>query len=412
MIDFKKFELDNGLKIIFNKDETTPVVSLNILYNVGAKDENPKQTGLAHLFEHLMFTGSVNIPNYDNPLEKVGGKNNAFTNNDITNFYLTVPKQNIETAFWLESDRMNQLAFSQKKLDIQKNVVIEEFKETCLNQPYGDIWLLLRPLAYKIHPYQWATIGKKISHIQSVDMQDAKAFFKKYYCPDNAIMTITGNLEFEYVKNLSEKWFGPIKKGGNNKKNIPAEPKQTKARRLAVESDVPFDAIYKAYKMCNRTDKKFYTTDLISDILSNGRSSRLYKQLVKKQKLFSDIDAYHLGSIDKGLFVISGKIIKGVKIEKAEESVNKELDKIKQNFVKEQELNKVKNKIESTLIFSEINGTNRAMNLAFAELIDDASLVNKEIDNYRKVTLKQIKEQANLLFNETNCSTLYYLAKK
>ena len=411
MINFDRFELNNGLKVIVHKDTSTTIVVVNILYNVGAKDEESDKTGFAHLFEHLMFGGSVNIPKYDEPLERVGGENNAFTNNDITNYYLTLPKQNIETAFWLESDRLLSLAFSQKSLEVQRNVVIEEYKQRYLNQPYGDAWLLLKPLAYKVHPYRWATIGKEISHIENANMDDVKYFFEKYYRPNNAILTIAGDVQLSEIKKLSQKWFGHLKRGKGFERTIPVEPEQTESRKLVVKRDVPYDAIYKAFHMCARVDKEYHTVDLMSDILSNGKSSRLYVELVKKQKIFSEINAYLTGDFHKGLFVISANLIKGVKIEEAEAAINYELEKVKNELLTEYELRKVKNKVESLITFSEMKVIDKAMNLAFAELIGDASLVNHEIEKYFAVTPEKIKDQAKKVFKETNCSTLFYLSK-
>jgi zinc protease len=411
MIKFEKFVLPNGLRVIVHKDVSTPIVAMNILYDVGARDEDPEHTGFAHLFEHLMFGGSVNIPKYDEPLQRAGGENNAFTNSDITNYYLTFPKQNLETAFWLESDRMAGLAFSKKSLDVQRNVVTEEFKQSYLNQPYGDVYLLLKPLAYKVHPYQWNTIGKNIKHIQEATMSQVKAFFKKFYCPNNAIMVIAGDVDVKEIKKLSEKWFGPIPKGPANKRKLPIEPEQKKARKLSVKRKVPSDTIYKAYHCCGRTDKEYHATDLLSDVLSNGKSSRLFQELLMKRKLFSDINAYISGDIDKGLFTVTGRLIKGVTMDVAEKAINEELKKV-QKHIEESELEKVKNKIEATLIFSEMNVLNKAMNLAYNELLGEADLINTEIDRYRAVTADMIKEQAREIFKEENCSTLYYNAIK
>lgn len=412
MIKFEKFQLSNGLKVIVHQDRSTPLAVIDILYNVGARDEDPDRTGFAHLFEHLMFGGSINIPNYDEPLQMVGGENNAFTTNDITNYYLTLPSENIETGFWLESDRMLSLAFSEKSLEVQRAVVIEEFKQRYLNQPYGDVWLLLRPMAYKVHPYQWDTIGKEISHIENARMEDVKAFFQKFYCPNNAIMVVAGDVDTDNVKKLAEKWFGSIPKGPGNARDLLAEPAQTEARSLTVERDVPVDAIYKAYHMCSRYDKEYYAVDLLSDILSRGNSSRMHNSLIKEKKLFSDIHAYLMGDLDKGLFVISGKLIKGVNMEQADAAINEEVAKIKMEFVNADELTKVKNKTESSHEFGEVEVLNKATNLAVCELLGDAELINHEVEKYLAVTAEQIKEQANLIFREENCSTLYYKAKK
>lgn len=411
MIDFERFELKNGLKVIVHKDRSTPLACINIIYNVGSRDEDEARTGFAHLFEHLMFGGSVNIPNYDEPLQRVGGENNAFTTNDITNYYLTLPAENIETGFWLESDRMLSLAFSDKSLEVQRNVVIEEFKQRYLNQPYGDVWLLLRPLAFKVHPYKWDTIGKEIAHIEHATMDDVKSFFKKFYCPNNAIMVVAGNVETEQVKQLAEKYFGPIPKGNEYKRDLPQEPKQTEERTLTVERDVPLNAIYKAYKMCGRTDKEYYAVDLMSDILSRGNSSRLYNSLVKEKMLFSDINAFVLGEFDKGLFVITGKLAKDITTEQAEAGIEEELNKLRTILVPENELMKVKNKIESTHSFGEMDVLNKATNLAIAELLGGAEMINQEVEKYLAVTADNIKEQANEILRKENCSTLYYLSK-
>ena len=412
MINFEKFTLKNGLKVIVHKDESTPIVAVNLLYNVGARDEDETQTGFAHLFEHLMFGGSVNIPNFDEPLQKVGGTNNAFTSNDITNYYITLPKDNLETAFWLESDRMLSLAFTDKSLEVQRSVVIEEFKQNYLNQPYGDVWLLLRPLAYNIHPYKWATIGKEVSHIENATMDDVKAFFHKHYLPNNAILTVAGNVDLEEIKLLSKKWFENIPSKKIPNRNLPKEPKQTEERRLKVERDVPANAIYKAYKMCHKNHPDYYATDLLSDVLSLGKSSRIHISLIKEQKLFSEINAFISGCFDEGLFTISGKLLDGVSFEAAEKGILKEIELIKSTLAEKNELIKVKNKIESTTQFSETSVLNKAMNLSFAELLGDANDVNLEVDAYLKVTSEDIKRIANEVLNESNCSTLIYSKKR
>jgi zinc protease len=307
---------------------------------------------------------------------------------------------------------MLSLAFSEKSLEVQRSVVIEEFKQRYLNQPYGDVWLMLRPMAYKVHPYLWDTIGKEIAHIENAKITDVKNFFKKFYCPNNAIMTIAGNVDLEEVKRLSEKWFGPIPKGPDNKRNLPVEPEQTEARSLTVERDVPVDAIYKAYHMCSRYDKEYYAIDLISDVLSQGNSSRLHKTLIKDKKMFSDLHAYVMGDFDKGLFVISGKLSKGITMEQADEAINEELRKIKNELVSVDELTKVKNKVEATHTFGEVDILSKATNLAISELLGNANMINEEVGKYLSVTAEQIKEQANTVFRIENCSTLYYKSKK
>ena len=412
MIQFEKFKLKNNLTVIVHQDKSTPMACLNIIYDVGARDEDENKTGFAHLFEHLMFGGSINIPNYDEPLQLVGGENNAFTTNDITNYYCTVPSENLETAFWLESDRMLSLAFDKKSLEVQRSVVIEEFKQRYLNQPYGDVWLLLRPLIYNLHPYKWATIGKEIKHIEDATMEDVKAFFKTHYNPSNAVLVVAGDVEVAQVKALAEKWFEPIDAGIKPKRNLPVEPPQTEYRSLTVERDVPISSIYRAYRMCARNDEEYHTIDILSDILSRGNSSRLYKNLIKDKQLFSDINAYVMGDFDKGLFVISGKINDGVTIEQAEAGIDAEIAKMQNELVAVDELQKCKNKIESTVTYSEADVLNKATNLAISELLGDANLINLEIENYQKVTAEGIKAQANKILQKTNCSTLFYLKKK
>jgi len=411
MNSFKRFTLKNGLKVIVHEDKSTPLAVINILYNVGARDEDPDKTGFAHLFEHLMFGGSVNIPKYDEPLQKVGGENNAFTNPDITNYYLKLPAVNLETGFWLESDRMYSLAFSKKSLAVQKKVVCEEFKERYLNQPYGDVWLRLRKMVYKTHPYQWPTIGKQLSHIKKIQIEDVKAFFKKYYCPNNAIMVVAGNVTLTQVKGLSEKWFGPIPPGKKLQRKLPKEKKQTQARKLRLRRDVPANAIYKVYHMCSRNDIDYYATDLISDILSGGNSGRLEIELIFKKNLFNKIAAFVSGSIDNGIFIIEGKLQKGASMKDADQAIQEEIGKLHTCLVHKYELQKVKNKIESSVKFTNINLLNRAMDLAYFELLGNASMADKEVGRYLKVSEKQIQKVAKSIFREENCSTLYYTAK-
>jgi predicted Zn-dependent peptidase len=409
MISYSRFTLENGLKVIVHEDPSTPLACINILYDVGARDEHPDQTGFAHLFEHLMFGGSVNIPSYDTPLQEAGGENNAFTNNDITNYYLTLPAQNLETGFWLESDRMLSLAFSEKSLEVQRSVVIEEFKQRYLNQPYGDEWLLLRPLAYQVHPYQWATIGKEIKHIEDAHMDDVRAFFNRFYLPSNAIMVVAGDVKHDEVKRLSEKWFGPIPSGNRPNRNIQSEPIQTEARRLTVNRDVPTDSITKVYHMAARMDAEYQAQDLLSDVLGRGQSARLFNALVKDEQLFTDVSAHVSGSFDKGLFVINGRVKNGVNPELAEAGIQRVIDELLANGIPEQELIKVKNKAESTHVFGEVSILNKAMNLAFGELLGDIEMVNTEITKLHAVTSADVLKQAQNILREENCSTLFYL---
>jgi len=412
MVKFNRFTLDNGLRVIVHEDHTTPMAVLNILYDVGARDEAPDQTGFAHLFEHLMFGGSVNIPQYDEPLQRVGGENNAFTSNDVTNYYITLPAENIETSFWLESDRMLNLAFSEKSLEVQRNVVIEEFKQRYLNQPYGDVWLKLRPMVYKEHPYRWATIGKEIKHIEDARIEDVKAFFKKHYNPQNAIVVIGGNINTEKAKELAEKWFGPIPAGEKYHRQLPAEPAQTEARREITAAKVPLNDLYIAFHMPARLEDGYYEMDLVSDILSRGNSSRLHRNLVKDKQLFSEIHAYNMGSSDSGMFVVEGKPLENVSIEDAEAAIWEELERIKNEWIPADELTKVKNKTESTMVFSEMSLLDKAMNLAQFELYGDADMLNHETEKYQAITAEQIQKQVQRVFRKENSSTLVYLAEK
>ncbi len=412
MISFDRFKLNNGLQVLVHRDKTTPMVAVNILYKAGARDEAPDKTGFAHLFEHLMFGGSVNIPQFDEPLQKAGGQNNAFTNSDFTNYYLTLPKTSLETAFWLESDRMLSLAFSPKRLNVQRQVVIEEFKQSYLNQPYGDVYLLLKPLVYKKHPYRWNTIGKDISHIEKATMPDVKAFYKKYYNPNNAILCVAGNVETAAIKQLTEKWFGEIPSGENLARQYPQEPGQTETRTLTVERDVPQDAFYMAWKMPKRTDKSYYACDLLSDILSNGNSSRLFQRLVKKKPLLSEVNAYLSGDLDGGMFLVTGKLYPQVTFAEAEKAVMQELNSLTTKPVPEDELQKVKNKAEAALVFSEISILGRAMALSYYEMLGNAEMFNHEVEQYLNVRTEDIQKTAATLFQPDRKNVLYYQAKK
>lgn len=403
-----KLRFNNGLRLVHNEDTSTQMVALNVVYDVGARDEHPEHTGFAHLFEHLMFGGSVNVPDYDTPLQLAGGENNAWTNNDITNYYLTVPRPNVETGFWLESDRMLGLAFSEQSLEVQRGVVMEEFKQRCLNQPYGDVGHLLRPLTYKVHPYRWPTIGKELSHISQATLDEVKSFFYRFYAPNNAVLAVTGNISWEETVRLTEKWFAPIPHREVPVRRLPQEPLQTEERRLEVERNVPLDALFMVYHMCSRDDADYYAFDILSDILSNGRSSRLNRKLVQEEKLFSNIDAYISGTRDAGLIHISGKPSAGVSLEQVETAIRRELDTLKQSLVGEQELEKVKNKFESTQIFGNINYLNVATNLAWFELTGQAEDISLEVERNRSVTAEQLRIVAQKTFREENSAVLYY----
>ncbi len=410
-IAYESFTLDNGLPVIVHPDNTTQQVVLNILFNVGSRDEDPDKTGFAHLFEHLMFGGSKNISNFDEPLQKVGGENNAFTTPDYTNYYTVVPKSNIETAFWLESDRMLSLSFDPKVLEVQRKVVIEEFKQRYLNQPYGDVWLKLRSLAYQKHPYNWPTIGKEISHIEEATMEDVREFFHKYYVPNNAVLVVAGNVTLDQVKTLSEKWFGPIPMGEEYVRNLPTEPVQTEARNMELSGNVPLNALYKVYHMADRLSDEYYSADLMSDILGRGKSSILYQSLVKEKKLFSKIGCYITGSIEPGLMVISGNLSDGVSHQEADEAIENVIERFTSNEHINGALDKVKTQSESSHHFSEIELLNRAINLAYFTLLGDTGLINHDLEKTLAVTESDILQVTKKVLNKTNCSTLYYHRK-
>lgn len=409
-IEYVQTVLDNGLKVQVHVDRSTAMVAFNLIYDVGSKDEDPGKTGFAHLFEHLMFSGSRHVKDFDTELEKVGAANNAFTNNDFTNYYITILPDVLETAFRVESDRMQYLTITQKKLDVQKGVVIEEFKERCLNQPYGDADLLIRPLCYIRHPYAWSTIGKKIEHIESVTLNDVKEFYHTYYSPDNAILTVAGPVVPGQIFEMAQRWFGSIPASGKKQRSLPEEPAQDQARIQMVERKVPADVIYKAFHMDRRMSTDFYVFDLVSDILSNGESSRFYTSLVQEQKLFNSVNAYVSGDIEPGMFLISGFLEKGVSFEKAEAAINGQITRMAEELVKEEELQKVKNKLETALLFSNMKALDKAMNLGYFELMGSASLLHGEDEKYRNVQAEQIKEAVKRSLCPSNCSTLYYKA--
>jgi len=408
MISFERFVLHNGLTLIVHEDASTPMATVNVLYKVGARDESPDKTGFAHLFEHLMFGGSINIPNFDTPLETAGGENNAFTNNDITNYYINLPASNLDTALWLESDRMMSLDFRQEPLDTQKSVVIEEFKEHYINQPYGDLWHKLSDLSYKVHPYRWPTIGLIPEHIEQAKLQDVKEFFFKYYRPNNAVMVIAGGVKTAEVLKKVQYWFGDIPAGPSIERNIPKEPAQNAARIMEVSSDVPVNCLFKSFHMSKRADKAFHASDLLTDILGGGDSARLHQRLVKDNPLFSSINAYVSGTLDEGLFIIDSKLNEEVSFEKAEAALNTELAQLMNESLGERELQKVKNQVEAHNEYNDISVLNRAMNLAFYECMGDVDYINREVQDYLEVTAPEIQDMAATLFKKENSNTLYY----
>ncbi len=410
MIKFERYTLSNGMQVLVHEDASTPMVAMNVLYKVGARDEMPDKTGFAHLFEHLMFGGSLNAPSFDAPLQRAGGENNAFTNNDITNYYEILPVENLEVAFWLESDRMKSLNINAQSLEVQRKVVAEEFKENYLNQPYGDVWHKLSALAYKVHPYQWPTIGKELNHIEEATLEDVQAFFNKYYRPDNAILIVAGNVKPHKIFELAEKWFGEIEPYNNRERNYPVEPHQDSPRHLEVKANVPSDTIIKAWHVGKRNSENYYVMDLVSDLLSHGASSRLYQQLVKDKKMFSEIECYVTGTVDEGLIVVEGKTQKGISMDAAEKAIMMEVTKMQNEKITDKELQKVKNRLESHSVLSEVNLLTRAMNLAYYEMLGDASRINTEIEQYLIITPEKIMEESQKIFTEKNCSTMYYFS--
>ena len=410
MIEFNRFVLSNGLRVIVHEDPSTPIAVMNVLYDVGARDEDPSRTGFAHLFEHLMFGGSKHIPDFDEPLQRAGGENNAYTTNDLTNYYLQLPAENLETAFWLESDRMLSLAFSKESLEVQRKVVSEEFKEHYLNKPYGDAWMHLRELAYHAHPYRWLTIGKELRHIEEANLDEVRAFFFAHYRPVNAILVVAGNVRTADVERLAKKWFGPIEPGTPTLRRLPQEPTQQAARVEKLNRKVPLDALYKAWHIPGRLDPRYYAVDLLTDILGGGASSRLFQSLAKEKKIFSNIDCYHYGSLDPGLLAIEGKLVKGVSMDQAEAAVDNELDRLIREGLDSRELDKAKHKAESMMAFEDMGLANRAASLAFYELLGDAGMMNSELEKYQAVDGASVMDEARSIFKPSNSNTLYYCA--
>ncbi|MDX1906402.1 MAG: pitrilysin family protein [Bacteroidia bacterium] len=406
-IQYTTFTLDNGLKVIIHEDHAIPKAVMNILYRVGARDEDEQRTGFAHLFEHLMFEGSRHIPRYDEPLQRVGGQNNAFTTNDITNYYLTLPSNQLETAFWLESDRMLELAFSQEKLDIQKSVVIEEYKQRYLNQPYGDAYIHLRDLHFQQHPYKWPTIGKEIRHIEEATLEDVERFFYGFYAPNNATMVIAGDVDPTEVRQLSEKWFGPIPSRSLSKHPLPQEPVQTAPRTRTVYGDVPFPAVYKMYHIPAHTDKAYYVADLLTDLLSSGKSSLLFQHLVRDRQVSSGASAFSWGAYDPGMISVDGRVADGVSVADYETALEEVFEQLRN--ISDDEITRIKSKLEASFIMQQTTLLNKAMSLAFSDALGDPDLVNTTPEIYQAITPEEVRAAAARYLAPENCSTLYYL---
>ncbi len=412
MIKYKEKTLRNGLRVLVNRDRASKLAAVNILYMVGARNEEPTKTGFAHLFEHLMFRGTHNVPEFDVPVQMASGENNAFTNNDYTDFYITLPKENLSTALWLESDRMQNLNISEEAYSTEKQVVIEEFKQRFLNQPYGDEQLLLRNLAYTTHPYRWSTIGQSPEHIERATLNDVREFYKRHYRPSRAILSISADIDEEEMLAMAEEYFGDIEDCGGEILPIPHEPVQTEARRLEVEREVPATDITIALHMGDRQSEDFFCGDLSSDLLAGGESSRLVNRLIKERGLFSSVNAYITGSLDEGLFVIKGRLMPSTSEEEAERALWQELDEIKAGNISDYEMEKVKNKFEANMLMGEINIMNKALNLGFYAMTGDITLINREAEIYRALTREQIMAFAERCFRKQNSSTLIYRAKQ
>lgn len=409
MVSFSRHTLPNGLRVLVHEDRNTPLVAVNVTYHVGSRDECPDKTGFAHLFEHLMFAGSRNVPDFDEPLQRAGGENNAYTTNDYTTFYEILPAENLETALFLESDRMLALRITKRALNVQRRVVVEEFKETCLNEPYGDAWHHLSELMFKVHPYRWPVIGLAPEHVDNATIDDVREFFQNWYTPNNAVLTIAGNVQAEAVFALAEKWFGDIPPGPAAVRDLPAEPTQTALQQRTVYADVPVPAIYVAFRTPPRLHPDFYPMDLLTDVLAQGQSSRLYRRLVKEQPVFTNIDAYVTANLDPGLLIVEGKPAEGVSAETALAAIWAELDALKTTPIDARELAKIQHRFESTIVFSETSILNKAQNLGFYEILQNAELMNDEVETYRSVKPDDLQRMAQALFREENTGVLIYL---
>ena len=412
MITYQKYQLSNGLTVIANRDRTSRMAAVNLLYKVGARNESPTRTGLAHLFEHLMFRGTHLVPDFDTPVQMACGENNAFTNNDYTDFYITLPVANIETALWLESDRMMGLNLSAEAIEIEKRVVVEEFRQRYLNQPYGDQNMLLRDMVYTTHPYRWATIGLSPEHIEQATTEEIRDFYNRFYHPSNAILSVSADIDPKQVFQLAEKWFGCIKDTPYVVPTIEQEPQQLQARRLEVERDVPATTITIAFHMGNRLSRDFFLGDMTSDLLAGGDSARLYERLIKRKRLFASANAYISGDVDCGMFVFTGQLLPTTSEATAEEAIWEEIADLQAGNISEYEIEKVKNKFEANTLFGELNVMNKAMNLGYYEMIGDLPLINREVEIYRSLTAGDVADFSTRTFRKENSSTLIYRAAK
>lgn len=412
MVSFSRHILPNGLRLLIHEDPNTPLVAVNTLYYVGSRDERPDRTGFAHLFEHLMFAGSRHVKDFDEPLQHAGGENNAYTTNDYTTFYEILPAENLETALWLESDRMAHLRISERVLDVQRRVVVEEFKETCLNEPYGDSWHHISEMMYKQHPYRWPVIGLNPQHVEEARLEEVKAFYQTWYRPNNAVVSIAGNIKTEEALRMAEKWFANIPAGPAPVRNLPPEPPQTTAQHRVLEADVPIPAVYLCFRTPARAHDDFYPLDLLSDVLCNGPSSRLYRRLLKEQQLFSSIDAYVTANFDPGLLIVEGRLNADVQPEKALEAIWAELKLLQESPVDGRELDKIRHRFESTLVYSELSILNKAQNLGFYEALQRAELMNEETDRYLAVSAAEMQRAAQVTFRPENSAALIYVPKQ
>lgn len=403
--------MNNGLRVVVGRDHSSKLAAVNMLYCVGARNEDPEQTGFAHLFEHLMFKGTEQVPSFDSVVQGASGENNAFTNNDYTDFYITLPKVNIELALAVEADRMRGLRLTDEVLQMEKRVVIEEYKQRYLNQPYGDLMMLVRDMCYKAHPYRWATIGRSPQHIESATMEQVREFYDRFYRPSNCILSVSADIEEEEMFDLCEEYFGGIEVTPEPERvTLPVEPEQSAARRVEVERDVPATYVVIAFHVGGRRSAEFFVADLVSDLLAGGDSGRLYQHLVKQRGLFSSVNAYITGDVDPGLFLFTAQLLPEVTEAEAEAAIWEEIEALKSEQADSYELEKVKNKFEANTLFGEINVMNKAMNMGFYKMIGDLPLINREVDIYRSLGDEQIRDFAKKTFTRERSNTLIYRA--